>query len=330
MKRVGIVGCGTMGTTHAQAWRSTDAELVGFFDIDPEAGQRAAERFGVAAFCDQDALHQAVDIVDVCTPTYTHREVVIAAVQAGRHVICEKPMSLSVEHCADMIRGARDNNVRLFIAQVVRFFPEYAAAKQLIDDGAIGKLGVIRLTRGGTHPAEGPRGWFAEEYRSGGVVLDLMVHDLDYARWLGGDVERVFCQRHLGPAADYALVTLRFRNGAMGHVEGSWAYPSGFRTGFDIAGDDGLITHNSEESVPLTIRYRDSGQGAGRVTVPSSPLFPEDSPYALELQHFVHCIETGEEPLVTPMDAMAAVQAATAARESALLGRPVVLQPLAI
>lgn len=330
MRRVGIVGCGTMGTTHAQAWRSTDAELVGFFDISPEAAQHAAERFGVLSFGDQDALHQAVDIVDVCTPTYTHREVVIAAAQAGRHVICEKPMSLSPGHCADMIHAARDNNVRLFIAQVVRFFPEYSAAKRLLDDGAIGNLGVIRLTRGGTHPAEGPRGWFAEEYRSGGVVLDLMIHDLDYARWLGGDVERVFCQRHLGPAADYALVTLRFRSGAIGHVEGSWAYPAGFRTGFDIAGDDGLITHNSEESVPLTIRYKDSGQGTGRVTVPSSPLYPEDSPYALELGHFLHCIETGEEPLVTPEDAMAAVQVATAARESALLGRPVILQPLTI
>lgn len=326
MRRVGIVGCGTMGSTHAQAWRSSNAELVGFFDIDPQAGQRAAERFGVTAFPDQATLHQAVDVVDVCTPTYTHRECVIAAAQAGRHVICEKPMSLSVEHCADMIRAARDNGVRLFIAQVVRFFPEYAAAKRLIDEGAIGNLGVIRLTRGGTHPAEGPRGWFAEEYRSGGVVLDLMVHDLDYARWLGGDVERVYCQRHLGPSADYALVTLRFRNGAIGHVEGSWAYPSGFRTGFDIAGDDGLITHNSEESVPLTIRYQGDEQAGGRVTVPSSPLFPEDSPYALELRHFLHCIETGEEPLVTPFDAMAAVQVATAARESALLGRPVTLR----
>jgi len=330
MKRVGIVGAGTMGGTHAQAWRSTDAELVGFYDVDPEAARRAAERYGIADFPNREALFDAVDVVDVCTPTYTHREVVIAAAQAGRHVVCEKPMSLTVDGCADMIRAARDHGVRLFVAQVVRFFPEYAAAKRLIDEGAIGKLGVIRLTRGGVHPAAGPRSWFAEEYRSGGVVLDLMVHDFDYARSLGGDVERVFCQRHLGPNADYALVTLRFRNGAIGHIEGSWAYPGGFRTGFDLAGDDGLITHDSEKSVPLTIRYQGTSTGEGRVNVPSSPLFPEDSPYAQELRHFLHCIESDEEPRVTPQDAMAAVQVANAARESALSGRPVVLEPLSI
>jgi predicted dehydrogenase len=330
MKRVGIVGAGTMGGTHAYAWRTTEAELVGFFDLEPRAAQQAAERFEVAAFPSREALFDAVDIVDVCTPTYTHREVAIAALQAGKHVVCEKPMSLTVEGCADMIRAAEANGVRLFIAQVVRFFPEYATAKRLVDEGAIGKLGVIRLTRGGANPGTGPRQWFVEEYRSGGVLLDLMVHDYDYARWLAGDVERVFCQRHLGPGADYALVTLRFRSGAIAHVEGSWAYPSGFRTAYDIAGDAGLLTFNSERAVPLQLRLKEQQAGAGGVVVPSSPLFPEDSPYARELQHFYQCLETGEEFLVTPLDAMAAVQIANAARESAITGTPVALQPLSI
>jgi predicted dehydrogenase len=157
-----------------------------------------------------------------------------------------------------------------------------------------------------------------------------MVHDYDYARWLAGDVERVFCQRHLGPGADYALVTLRFRSGAIAHVEGSWAYPSGFRTAYDIAGDAGLLTFNSERAVPLQLRLKEQQAGAGGVVVPSSPLFPEDSPYARELQHFYQCLETGEEFLVTPLDAMAAVQIANAARESAITGTPVALQPLSI
>lgn len=331
MKRVGIIGAGTMGGAHAHAWRNTEARLLGFFDLDPEAAHAAAEAHGIGVFADRQELFDAVDIVDVCTPTYTHKENAVAAASAGKHVICEKPMALSLDDCAAMIRAAEGNDVRLFIAQVVRFFPEFAAAKALIADGAIGDLGVIRLRRGGSNPGEGPKQWFAQEYLSGGVVLDLMVHDIDYARYVGGDVERVYCRRFLGPNADYALVTLRFRSGAIGHLEGSWAYPAGiFRTGFDIAGNDGLLTYDSESTAPLRLRLKEQEAAKAGVVVPSSPLLPGDNPYFKEIQHFLSCVNSGEEFLVTARDAMAAVQIALAARQSALTGQPVTLEPLSV
>jgi len=331
MKRVGIIGVGTMGNVHANAWRATQAQLAGVYDIDEAKARAAAERHGVVAFANREVLLESVDIVDICTPTYTHKDNVVAAARAGKHVICEKPMALSLEDCAEMIHAAESSGVRLFIAQVVRFFPEYATAKRAIDDGAIGKVGVVRLTRGGSHPSEGAATWFAQEYLSGGIVLDLMVHDIDYARWLAGDVERVYCRRFLGSGADYALVTLRFRDGAIGHLEGSWAFPAGiFRTAFDIAGDGGLIKADSEISSPLHLRLKQQEGAKGGTVVPSSPLMPEDNPYLLEIKHFLDCVESGAEFLVTARDAMAAVQIALAARQSALTGEPVALAPLGV
>ncbi|MHB0877203.1 MAG: Gfo/Idh/MocA family protein [Anaerolineae bacterium] len=331
MKRVGIIGAGTMGGAHAHAWSGTAAELVGFYDIDAEAAGRAARAAGISTFPSRQALFDAVDIVDVCVPTYAHKDNVIAAAGAGKHVVCEKPMALSLEDCGEMIRAAEGNNVRLFIAQVVRFFPEYATAKRLIDDGTIGKLGVVRLRRGGSNPGEGAKKWFAQEYLSGGVILDLMVHDIDYARWIGGDVERVYCKRFLGTGGDYALVTLRYKSGAMAHLEGCWAYPTGmFRTGFDLAGDDGLLRFDSEVAAPLRLRMKDEAAASAGVVVPSSPLDPSDHPYYREIEHFLSCLLSGEEFLVTPRDAMAAVQIALAARQSALSGLPVTLEPLSI
>lgn len=331
MKRVGIIGAGTMGGAHAYAWGGTGAQLVGFYDLDPEAASRAAAAVGATTFPSRQALFDAVDIVDVCVPTYAHKDNVIAAAGAGKHVVSEKPMALSVEDCAEMIRAAESNNVRLFIAQVVRFFPEYATAKRLIDDGTIGRLGVVRLRRGGSNPGDGAKKWFAQEYLSGGVILDLMVHDIDYARWIGGDVERVYCRRFLGTAGDYALVTLRYKSGAMAHLEGSWAYPTGmFRTGFDIAGNDGLLRFSSDDTAPLRLHLKDEAAAKAGVVVPSSPLDPADQPYHRELEHFVSCLLSGEEFLVTARDAMAAVQIALAARQSALSGQPVTLEPLSI
>ena len=328
---VGVIGAGTMGNVHADAWRSTGARLIGVYDIDPAAGERLATKFGIAAFPSRQALFDAVDIVDVCTPTYTHAENVVAAAQAGKHVVCEKPMALSLEECASMIRAAEQAGVRLFIAQVVRFFAEFATAKQLIDSGKIGKVGVYRSTRGGSNPGEAGPTWFTQEYRSGGVVLDLMVHDIDYARWVCGDVERVYCRRFLAANTDYALITLRFRSGAIGHIEGSWAFPAGmFRTAFDIAGDGGLLTYDSESSAPLRFRRKEQAAAKGGVVVPSSPMDPADNPYLKEIQHFLSCLMSGEQFLVTAYDAMAAVQVALAARQSALTGRPVTLEPLSL
>src|SRR5204862_6098197 len=121
-----------------------------------------------------------------------HYEMVMAAAGAGKQVVCEKPLARTLEQGQAMVAACRRAGVRLLVAHVVRFFPEYALARSLVVEGRIGRPGVLRLARGSYRPKK-PRGnWFLDVEKSGGLLLDLMIHDFDYARWVGGEVGSVY------------------------------------------------------------------------------------------------------------------------------------------
>lgn len=325
MKRIGIIGAGSMGKYHAQRWQQLPVELAGFYDTDRAASLAAAQQFGGSAFETLSALLDAVDLVAVTTPTHTHHAVVMTAAAAGKDIFCEKPMARHLTQCQEMIDACQASGSRLFIGQVVRFFPEFAQAKRVLDAGQIGKPGVIRTTRGGAHPTSSS--WYADYEKSGGVVLDLAVHDLDYVRWCGGEVERVFSRglSHQGLALrDYALILLHFQSGAIGHIEASWAYPPGvFFTKLEIAGDGGLLEFDSRNNRPLQTCLCDLENQTSGLTIPESPLAPRDDPYYKEDKHFLECVESDMPFAVQPADGMAAVRLALAANESMRTGQPV-------
>jgi predicted dehydrogenase len=316
-----------MGQWHAKRWKQLPVDLVGYYDLSPEAMDNAVGQFGGSAFASLEALLSEVDVLDVCTPTPDHKAPVLMAASAGRDIVCEKPLARHLHDAVEIVAACKAAGVRLFVAQVVRFFRQFAQAKAVIDSGEIGRPGLLRCARGGSAPAAG-RSWFAEFEKSGGAVMDLGVHDIDFARWCLGDVERVFARgltfTGLRPD-DHALVVLRFKNGAIGHIEASWAYPpGGFRTRFEIAGERGLIEYDSRQPAPLTVRLRSTD-------APQSPSAPQshspsaywDDPYYLELQHFLNCLETGQKFLVSPHDGLEAVRVALAAIESIRSGNPI-------
>lgn len=319
MKRVGIIGVGSMGSYHASRWKQLPVDLIGYYDRDAVRAEAIARELGGKAFGSLEALLAEVDIVDVCTPTYEHASPVIAAAVAGKDIVCEKPLARHLADAEAMIAACESAGVRLFVAQVVRFFPEFARAKAVVDSGAIGTPATIRTVRGGNFPR--PDSWYGDFAKSGGVILDLSVHDIDYARWLCGDITRVFA-RGLSfsdvPATDHALLTLRFASGVIGHIEGSWAYPAGeFRTCLEIVGDDGLLNHDSSVSVPMMVSLkRDATAEEGALTIPGGLIDPADDPYYRELKHFIECLDSGADFLVSPEDAFAAMKVALAAIES--------------
>jgi len=337
---VGLVGSGFMGGVHAAAWARL-AELghpvtiAGCHSLEPVSARSLAERYGFALYDSLDALIAASDVVDVCTPTHLHLDHAGRAANAGRHVVCEKPLARTAADAAALVRLCERSGVHLLVGHVVRFFPEYAAAKAAVDRGEIGEVAVIRLTRCSFKPqADHPESWFHNPALSGGMMLDLMIHDFDYARWVGGDVTRVFA-RHVGDRAtgltgDYALVTLRHASGALSHVEGGWAYPKPlFRTALEIAGSGGLIEHPASRPSPVGVYLHQASAGAGPdIAVPGSPLLPDDDPYQVEIAHFYDVLMARAEPRVTGRDALAAVRIALAAIESAQTGRPVALDGL--
>jgi predicted dehydrogenase len=159
--------------------------------------------------------------------------------------------------------------------------------------------------------------------------MDLGVHDIDFARWCLGDVDRVFA-RGLTlaglPPLDHVLMVLRFSSGAIAHIESSWAYPpGGFHTSFEIAGTHGLIEFDSGAPPPVTVRLKTSAvQSSGQPQL-LSPAADWDDPYYLELEHFLHCLDTGSPFLVSPQDGLEAVRVALAGIESMRRGEAVTL-----
>jgi predicted dehydrogenase len=322
MKRVGIVGVGVIGEWHAARWGQLPVELVGFYDIQREAAQAVQQKYGGRVFASLEELLGDVDIVDVCVLTTAHKAVVLAAAAAGKAIVCEKPLARRLADGEEMVAACEAAGVPLFVAQVVRFFPQFARAKAVLDEGSLGKPAVLRTIRAGSVPYGGRKTWFMDFEQSGGVMMDVGVHDIDYARWCFGEVARVFARGLMVPGErDHALITLRFVSGAIGHIETSWSHPPGsFRTRIEMAGDKGLLEWDSLNDQPLqSFLVKDGGPDIGR----ASPLAPEDDPYYRELAHFLDCLEHNQPFLVSPRDGLMAVKIALAAIESRRRGEPV-------
>lgn len=314
-----------MGSTHAHAYQQIDgATLAGI--VDPfEKGRIVAARLNVPHFQSVEDVNPAdFDIVDVCVPTFLHRRYVEWAASIGKNVFCEKPIALTVEDAMAMVRACDEAGVRLTIGHCVRFFPEYEVAKRTIDQGKIGHVAVARVFRGGSHPTPHTwNDWYANRAQSGGVMVDLMIHDFDFLRWTFGPVTRVFAKtiRHESNRIGLALVTLRFQNGTIAHVEGSWAH-EGFGTRYEFAGAKGLLAHDSFKANSVRVDVHASGASEGpSVQVPHSPL--HKSAYQLEIEDFLDALKSDRAFRVSPEDAIEALRISLAAVESAESGRPV-------
>ncbi len=317
-----------MGTVHAAGWAATPAKLAGIFALDTERAALLAHQYGATQYFDIESLMANVDVVDICVPTYLHRDLVVQAAAAGKQIVCEKPLALSIEDGQSMIDAVEKAGVHLLIGHVVRFVPEYVLAKRTVDAGEIGQVGTMRLKRTGFQPRPKPENWYIDLSKSGGMMMDLMIHDYDYARWVAGDVEKVFAHnvRSVTPDApgDYALVMLQHTNGAITNIEGAWSYPPPmFLTGLEIAGSAGLIEHPAASSVTIGIHMMETEKTTGPdVAVSSSPL--AESPYTAEIRHFYDVLTGATTTLrVTAADALEAVRIALAAIESARTGRAV-------
>ncbi|KKK39886.1 dehydrogenase [Mesobacillus campisalis] len=328
MQKILLIGAGTMGMEHASSYNSMEnVQLAGIVDIRKEraaqlTGQHDAKIFPTM----EEALEnlEQVDVIDICVPTFLHKEYVMKAADYGIDVICEKPLAYSLEDAKEMINYCDQKNVRLFVGHVVRFFPQYSKARELVLSGTIGDIGVVRTRRGGNFPA-GWSDWYADNTKSGGIILDLIIHDFDFLRWTFGEVERVFAKgltdrniEHL----DYALVTLVFKSGVIAHVEGTWAHQT-FSSQFEFAGKSGIIEYDSLKEEPVLLSIRQPQEEEAGVPVPQSPL--KKSPYQTELEHFLQCLRKDERPIVTAEDAYKAMEISAAAIHSLKTGLPVTL-----
>lgn len=318
--RVLVVGAGTMGTVHSHAYsRLADAELVGV--VDPfNFNPRLATALNVPQYRDMDDVTPSkYDVLDVCVPSRWHRPYVLRAAQLKKSVFCEKPLAIDLHDAQAMIDAVQTHQIRMSVGHCVRFFPEYVHAKSLVENGALGDIAVVRTFRGGGFPSAW-NDWYASRDLSGGTLVDLMIHDFDYLRWVLGPVSRVYAKTIRGEMnrLDFSLASVRFASGAIAHMEGTWAHQQ-FGTRFEFAGSRGILTHDSYQEQALNIN-RSSESG---VAIPQS--LDVDSPYDLEIAHFIEALHKDLPFRVTPDDAYQALRVALAAQASALTGKSISL-----
>lgn len=321
---VGLIGAGGIAHTHLPAWLKLGVDVVVHSQVD--APELVAQHGGRVVGSLEELLTLS-DAVDICTPTATHRDLALAAAEAGKDVVCEKPLALTVADVTTMIDACAAAGVALYPGHVVRYFPAYAAMHAAVEAQTLGALAVQRFQRVGAAPR---MSWFHDDTLSGGIVMDQMIHDLDFARWNAGEVTKVYATRTVGdpirsgPALPVcAQVVLTHRSGAISHVNGVWGHPGvEFRTRFEVVGDQGLLQHDSAEHQMLSFSGFPTTAGSGyRPTVP----YAED-PYLSEIREFYRAFRDGIEPRVSALDGRAAVAIAAAANESIRSGAAVTLE----
>jgi predicted dehydrogenase len=324
MYNVAVIGAGGLGGVHVANYAGmADCRIAVVYDpVRPKAEVMAAEYGAEVADDAGRAFADDIDVVLIATPTNFHADYCIRAAQAGKAIFCEKPMTRTLEQGEAVIEAVRAAGVTMMVGHVLRWFPEYGTARAMALGGSLGKVGMVRATRINTMP-RGQDDWFGRFDWSGGVILDMSIHDLDWLAWTFGPVERVRaqCRGDLMPLLDYGLVSLRFASGVIAHVEGSWADTGAFRTSFEIAGSEGLLSHDSTANVTFTFQKRQQEGGAAGVQRPSAPW--TKSPYLLEDEHFVECLNTGAQPMVTVEDAFEAVRLGLACLDSSATGKVV-------
>jgi predicted dehydrogenase len=329
---VGVIGVGWFGEFHARLYSQLPgANLVGVCDTDIERAQEVADRLGTKVYANADELlsERSIAAVSICTSDQYHLEPTLAACRAGKHILLEKPMALSVEECDQMIAASEETGVKLMIAHILRFSQRYVAARELIQSGEIGAVRHFYGRR--NNPRRAARRLGARcGYHT--IVFHNAVHDIDIMNWFAdSEVVEAHAMFQSGemeaegyPMSDTVLSMLKFRNGAGAIMENCWVYPDSYPTLVDavteVTGTHGKLVLDFRNKGAIS--YSESGVGYFENTY-----WPEI--YGLvagdlhqELEHFLHCVVADLPVPVSGEDGRKAVAAAVAIVASLESGRP--------
>lgn len=333
---IGIIGAGRMGQLHAANFgiHTSKSKIVAVADGNMLLAQNLAGQFGARAYSSYEELlaDNNVDAVIICTPVFTHKEISLKALAAQKHVLCEKPLALTMED-ALAIQSAAEKSNRVFQLAFMRRFDEaFVTAREKIKEGVIGTPVFVRST--GRDPGLPPvPGWGSDPDACGDISFELCSHDYDSIQWLlGSDIKKVFARAGILSSIEVAkscggkmindtlVVTTEFENGALGSIDGLLNIKYGYDARVEVVGDEGAIMIGN-------VRYLDvvTGNGNKMMSYPTAPSFTDRfaHAYVVEAQHFIDCILTGSKPVVGALDGLKAVAVALAVNESIKKGSEV-------
>jgi myo-inositol 2-dehydrogenase / D-chiro-inositol 1-dehydrogenase len=306
---VALIGAGLIARIHLEAWVGVGARVRLY--ADDERAAALARDFGMRAVGSLPAALDGADLVDICTPTESHRDIALAAIAAGLGVVCEKPLAASSVQAEEIVDAAERAGVP----------PAYTRLHELVAAGRLGTAAVGRFTVTAYHP----RPWTGPATaRSGGILTDQMLHGVDIAYWVFGEVVRVHAcyQGQLAAPAPVGTVAtgtavLTHASGAISRVIGGWSAPPILvhRT-FHVAGTGGTVSYDSASPLELQVS---AGVADG------VPRYFGESLFVAQIREFAAAFAGGPAPRLGARDALAAVRIAEAAAQSAWTGRAVEL-----
>ncbi len=309
--RVGIIGLGFMGGMHLQNWaRRSDVDVVAVCDKRPldatgikgnidGSDAPAVDLSGITHYTDVGEMldKASLDAVSITLPTHLHKDVTLQALAHGVHVLCEKPMALTVEECDEMIAAADQAGKVLMIGHCIRFWPAYAWARQVVADGRYGSVRAADFERLSARPVWSEGDWLSDEMKSGGIALDLHVHDLDFIQYLLGQPDQLEAR------------TAKFPDGVTGHIQtrlsypghdavvsatASWMMPAAFSFGmsFKILLEQALLVYDSRAESSFMV-YPAEGEAF-------APELEAGDGYQQEIDYFATLICSGGTNTVIP------------------------------
>ena len=319
--RVGLVGIGGMGGCHYFNYDNVpNAEIVAVCDVRKDMAKEKLKGRKVKIYKSLSRMlkNEQLDMIDICTPSYLHKDMAIKLLKAGYHVLCEKPMTLNAKDAKKVVAAANSTNKKFMVAHVVRFMAPYMYLKNVIESGELGKLLRLDMKRISSIPTWSWEDWMRDEKRSGGVITDLSIHDLDFVQSVLGMPDKITGYRTgIKNNNDYAVSNLQYGE-TLVTCEGTWynasipfhaTYLAVFENGYVELSDK--LYRNGEPVVieaPEKAEEIDLGINVGN-----------DNGYLAEIQYFVDCVINGKDPVyVTPESSARSIELADMIKKKAV------------
>jgi len=340
--KVGIIGSQFQADIHAASFQilPEEAEVVAVASPTPGHPEALAKKYGIPrVFHDYREMLKEKDIemVTIAAPNYLHAQMTIDIANAGKHVVCEKPLCMTLEEADEMIETCKKQGVLLLYAEELFFTPKYVKAKEMADQGAFGKIYLVKQSEKHFGP-HAPWFWDVEK-SGGGVFMDMGCHGIAFCYWFldRPAIKSVYCQMgtyvhgDITKGEDNSICIIEFENGAVGLVEDSWARRGGMDDRIEVYGEGGVTYANLHMGNALPT-YSEYGYGYAVEKAPSTkgwsyPVFEELWNYGFpqEMAHFARCVRGKEEPIATGEDGRVVQEVLYAGYESARTGRKVEL-----
>lgn len=338
--KVALLGTGFIANIHLESYARfvPTVEIVAIYGRHGENARRMAEQHHIPAWYDdiEKLLNeQEVDMVDICLPNYLHHDACMKAARHNKHIVIEKPLSMTLEEADEMIAECKKRNLKLMYAEELCFAPKYERVRALVEKGAVGQ--VYMLKQAEKHSGPHSPWFYKKETAGGGVMMDMGCHALAWFRWMtkNSPVKSVYAHMktvlHDTDCDDNTVTIVEFENGVTGVAEDSWARHGGMDDRIEVYGTQGVsyadLFQGNSALTYSTQGYDYAAEKAGTTLGWTFTMYEEafNQGYPQELAHFADCVLHDKQPLVTAEDGRAVLEMIYAAYESARTGQKVKL-----